>query len=58
MGFLAKGLEITKFKHSQWVEVTAEMGLEEHDAYDGLGPVYYVKEIKPCEKPEEEIVGF
>ena len=61
MQFLAlvctgEGLE--KFKDRAWVEITATVKKEEDRAYEGVGPVLYVSEIRECEKPKEEVVSF
>ena len=61
MQFLAlvcKGEGLEKFKDRAWVEITATVKKEEDRAYEGVGPVLYVTEIHPCEKPKEEVVSF
>ena len=61
MQFLAlvcKGEGLEKFKDRAWVEITATVKKEEDRAYEGVGPVLYVSEIHPCEKPKEEVVSF
>ena len=61
MQFLAlvcKGEGLEKFKDRAWVEITATVKKEENRAYEGVGPVLYVTEIHPCEKPKEEVVTF
>ena len=59
MSFLAvacKGYDVSKIPERAWVEVTAEARVEHWDPYEGDGPVLYVKSIKPCRKPDEEVV--
>ncbi|MCI2057607.1 MAG: hypothetical protein LKJ80_00155 [Oscillibacter sp.] len=57
-GILARGGELSKYKNRDWIEVTARMGVEEHPAYKGKGPVMNVTSVSPCEKPAEEVVTF
>jgi uncharacterized membrane protein YcgQ (UPF0703/DUF1980 family) len=61
MQFLAlvcKGEGLEKFKDRAWVEITATVKKEEDRAYEGVGPVLYVTDIRECEKPKEEVVSF
>ena len=61
MQFLAlvcKGEGLEKFKDRAWVEITATVKKEHDRAYEGVGPVLYVTDIHPCEKPKEEVVRF
>ena len=61
MQFLAlvcKGEGLEKFKDRAWVEITATVKKEFDKAYEAEGPVLYVSEIHPCEKPKEEVVSF
>ena len=58
LGLLAKGEGLDKFKNRDWVEITAKMGVEEHPAYEGEGPVMNILSIAPCEKAEQEVVTF
>ena len=61
MQFLAlvcKGEEQAKYKNRDWVEITATVKKENCEAYQGEGPVLYLTEIKPCEKPKHEVVSF
>ena len=57
-GLIAHGEELEQFTNRDWVEVTARMGVEEHVAYDGPGPVLYVQSIARCEKAAQEVVTF
>ena len=61
MQFLAlvcKGEEQAKYKNRDWVEITATVKKEQSDAYQGEGPVLYLTDIHPCEKPQNEVVSF
>ena len=61
MQFLAlvcKGEEQAKYKNRDWVEITATVKKENEEAYQGEGPVLYLTDIKPCEKPQNEVVSF
>ena len=58
LGMIARGQGLDRFKNHDWVEVTARMDVEEHPAYEGIGPVMHVLTIAPCEKLKNEIVTF
>ena len=58
LGLVAKGMDLSKYKNRDWVEVEARMAVENHPAYKGKGPVMHVMSIKPCEKPANEVVSF
>ena len=58
MGLVAKGMDLSKYKNRDWVEVEARMALENPPAYKGKGPVMHIVSIKPCEKPANEVVTF
>jgi len=57
-GLIARGDGLTQYNNRDWIEVTAKMGIEEHKAYKGKGPVMNVLSIAPCEKPAQEVVTF
>ena len=57
-GLIAHGEGLEQYENRDWVEVTARMGVEEHVAYDGPGPVMHVLSIAPCEKAAQEVVTF
>jgi uncharacterized membrane protein YcgQ (UPF0703/DUF1980 family) len=57
-GLLARGEELKQYQNRDWVEITARMGVEDHPAYKGKGPVMNVVAIGPCEKPKDEVVTF
>ena len=61
MQFLAlvcKGEGLAEIKDRVWVEITGTVKTEFDKAYEAEGPVVYVSEIHPCEKPKEEVVSF
>ena len=57
-GLIAYGEGLEQFENRDWVEVTARMGVEEHVAYEGPGPVMHVISIAPAEKAAQEVVTF
>ena len=58
LGLVAKGMDLKKYKNRDWVEVNARMAVENHPAYQGKGPVMHIMQIKPCDKPAQEVVSF
>lgn len=58
LGLLAKGEQLKSYKNRDWIEVTARMGVENHPAYKGEGPVMSVLSVGPCDKPSQEVVSF
>lgn len=58
LGLIAKGVGLKQYENREWIEVTARMAVEKHEAYKGKGPVMHVISIAPCEKPAEEVVTF
>lgn len=58
LGLVAKGMGLEDYKNRDWVEVTARMAVENHDAYQGKGPVMHVMTIAPCGKPAQDVVTF
>ena len=58
LGLIAKGQGMEQYRNRDWMEVTVKMGVEQHDAYKGKGPVMYVMSAAPCAKPAEEVVTF
>lgn len=58
LGLIAKGIGLKDYNNRDWIEVTARMAVENHDAYQGKGPVMHVMSIGPCEKPAQEVVTF
>lgn len=58
LGLLARGGGIEQYKTRDWIEVTARMGIAEHEAYRGEGPVMNILSVQPCEKPKNDVVSF
>ncbi|MGI6028015.1 MAG: GTP-binding protein [Candidatus Heteroscillospira sp.] len=58
LGLLAKGENLERYRNRDWVEVTADMSVEEHPAYQGIGPVMNITAISACEKPKNDVVSF
>ena len=58
LGLIAKGRDLNQYQNRDWIEVTARMAVENHEAYQGKGPVMHVISIGPCEKPAQEVVTF
>ena len=58
LGLIAKGRDLNQYQNRDWIEVTARMAVEKHEAYQGKGPVMHVISIGPCEKPAQEVVTF
>ena len=58
LGLIAYGEGLDRFKNHDWIEVTARMDVEEHAAYEGVGPVMHVISIAPCEALKDEVVSF
>jgi len=59
LGMIAVGDNLTAIETREWVDVTAVMGIVEHELYgDSVGPLLNIKTIEICEKPDEEVVTF
>ncbi len=58
LGLIAKGIGLKDYKNHDWIEVTARMAVEKHEAYKGKGPVMHILGIGPCEKPARDVVTF
>jgi len=49
--------DVTNIPERAWVEITARCAVEHWDPYgEEDGPVLHVLDIKPCQKPAEEII--
>lgn len=57
LGVVARG-DIGQYRSRDWIEVTALCKKEHFEAYQGDGPILYVEDARPCEKPKEEVVSF
>ena len=58
IGYICKSPYAKKMKLGDWVEVTATMKMEYQKDYHDYGPVFYASEVKPAEKPVQELVYF
>lgn len=45
-------------EHRSWIDLTARINVEFAKEYKGRGPILYPIELKPAEKPEDELVYF
>ena len=57
-GLVAICNSFCNLKTGDWVNVTAEISLEKHKIYRGVGPVLRVKEYSLTSAPEEKVVTF
>lgn len=58
LGMMCKtGMENTP-EHRSWVDLTARIKVEFAREYKGKGPILYPIEMKPAEKPQDELVYF
>lgn len=58
LGMMCKtGMENTP-EHRSWIDLTARIKVEFTKEYKGRGPILYPIELKPAEKPEDELVYF
>ncbi|MDD6038459.1 MAG: GTP-binding protein [bacterium] len=58
VGFKCKYDKAETLEHRSWIDITAEVRYEFAIEYKGKGPVLYVVEVKPAEKPMDELVYF
>ena len=58
LGVVARGDALAQYKNRDWLDVTAVCKKEYFEAYQGDGPILYIEDVKPCEKPKEELVSF
>ncbi len=58
LGMKCKTPDADKITHKSWIDLTATVKNEFAKEYRGRGPVLYPVEIKPGEKPEDELVYF
>lgn len=58
LGMMCKtGMENTP-EHRSWIDLTARIQVEFAREYKGKGPILYPIEMKPAEKPQDELVYF
>ncbi len=58
IGFKCKYKDADKIPHKSWIDLTAEVRVEFAKEYKGKGPVLYPTEVKPAQRPEDELVYF
>jgi len=58
LGMLADGKGLDKYANRDWVEAEVTMGVADHPAYEGRGPVMHVTSLRSCTPPRNEIVNF
>lgn len=58
LGLIAVGDGLDQFKDYDWVEVTVKMGIADHPAYGGPGPVMFVQSIHPCDPADPDLITF
>lgn len=59
LGIIARGDNLDAYENRDWLEVTARMSLERHEAYESdAGPIMNILSSCPCDKPGQEIVSF
>jgi len=58
LGVVARGDALAQYKNRDWLDLTVTCRKEYFDAYQGDGPILYVEDVKPAEKPKEEVVTF
>ena len=58
VGFKCKYDKAANIPHKSWITITAEMRNEFALEYRGKGPVLYALDVKPAERPEDELIYF
>ena len=58
VGILVKSPDEAKFKDGEWVEVCGRVIAENHEVYNGNGPVIAAAAVLPTEKADSELVYF
>lgn len=58
LGMKCKYDEAYSLGHRSWVDFTGKIKVEFAKEYRGLGPVFYAVDVKPAEKPDDELVYF
>ena len=57
-GLLAFYDKVSRIKHGGWVDIAAEIRVEETPVYGEAGPVLYCKEVKASLPPDPEVATF
>lgn len=58
VGFICRGADMSQITDKSWYEITAEIHVEELEAYRGEGPVLYCRNVAAAQPPAEEVVQF
>lgn len=58
IGYICEFPKAKSLLMGQWVEVTAVVDWKYMEQYEGEGPVLKAKEVKPVQKPENDLVYF
>ena len=58
LGMICYCSNAADFAPRDWVEVTAEISIEENKVYDGVGPVLRAVSVVPAEAPAQDVVTF
>lgn len=58
IGYICEFPKAKSLLMGQWVEVTAIVDWKYMEQYEGEGPVLKAKEVKPVQKPENDLVYF
>lgn len=58
LGFKCKYDKENEIEHKSWIDFTGEIRVEFAREYKGKGPVLYPIDIKPAERPDDELVYF
>ena len=59
LGVVARGEGFDRYDNRAWVDVTGVVRLEKHKAYQGeTGPVLQVTDLRPADKPKQEVLTF
>ena len=61
MQFLGYGCKYSgcgSLKENSWVEVTAEVKVENFEPYEGVGPVLHATSVTACREPKDAVINF
>ncbi len=58
LGYVCQSPEDEEIHPGEWLEVTARVGLEDRDEYEGEGIVLHAVSAVPCEPLQDEMVYF
>ena len=58
LGFICQFKGAKDLPEKSWVKVNATIHIENHEAYQGMGPVLYANSITTVKKPKNEVIDF